>query len=80
MEKTGKKNLLKSGIRLSLLTFTSRLNQIDDANGAEVGLGGVGVVFRYGSDVIAGDRDCHFCTEFLIDMVDADFTKFIASL
>ena len=56
------------------------LYQIDDADGAEVGLGGVGVVFGYCSDVIAGNRDCHFCTEFLIDMVDADFTKFIASL
>lgn len=56
------------------------LNQINDPDGSEIRLGGVGVVFGYGSDVIAGDRDCHFCSKLLVDMIDADFAKFIASL
>ena len=53
--------------------------EVEDAKVADVWLGRIGIVAHHCSDVVAGDRGCHFRAKLLIHMVDANLAKFIAA-
>ena len=52
-------------------------NQINYSHRPQVGLGGIGVVFRDGADFVARNRDGHFHAELLVDMVNTYLPQFV---
>ena len=55
------------------------LEQLADAQVADVGLRGVGVIARDRLDVIAADRDRHLGAEALVDVIDAELSQLIGA-
>ena len=60
--------------------FSLSSNQIEDSYRAQVGLDGIGVVFRDRADFVARNRNGHFRAELLVDVVDAYLAQFVRGL